>query len=185
MPFSVQYPIVELLTGLLTLHLWLKFSASINFLLYLYFISALIILSFIDLKYLLIPDVVVLPGIGLGILFNFINNNLINALFGLVLGGGLIFLVRTVGGLIYKKEVMGFGDVELSAMIGAYLGFKYTFIAILLAAVIGAIVGGLYLILTKKERQTPIPFGPFLSIGSVLSLFIEGLNPPILRLFLP
>lgn len=176
MPISFQYPLVEALTALLTMALWLRFYLSPGFFLYLYFAYGLIVVGLIDLNHLLIPDLVIIIGIFLGLVLNMIQARIIFALLGMVAAGGLILLVRTVGSLIYRKEVMGLGDIEVSAMLGAYLGIKYALISIFIAALLGSLIGGLYLILARKDRQTPIPFGLFLSAGGLLALFIEGLD---------
>lgn len=183
-PISVLYPLVEIITAACALGLWLRFGLSLGFFLYLIFSGILIVCSVIDLVHLLIPEILVLPGVALGIALHITEGTVLSSLAGIVLGGGLICLVRIIGGLVYHREVMGFGDVELAGMIGAFLGLKYTFIAILLAALLGALIAGIYLVGTRKERQTPIPFGPFLSLGALLALYVQGLNLPFLSYYL-
>jgi leader peptidase (prepilin peptidase)/N-methyltransferase len=106
--------------------------------------------------------------------------NYLAGLIGAIFGGGLILLIRVIGGLVYKREVMGMGDVYLTAMIGAFVGFPMIIPTIFLAALIGALFGIIYIISTKQSRESPIPFGPFLSIGGILIIVIQ---PQILELF--
>jgi leader peptidase (prepilin peptidase)/N-methyltransferase len=183
-PISLQYPLVEAITALLTLSLWLRWGLSLEFVFYLAFTSILVVSSFIDLSHMLIPEVLVLPGIALGIVLHVVEGGLVSCLAGLGLGAGLILLIRLAGGALYQREVMGFGDVELGGLIGAFLGLKYTFVAILLAALSGSLAGGAYLLFSRKGRQMPIPFGPFLSLGAILSLYVQGLNLPLLYYYL-
>jgi leader peptidase (prepilin peptidase)/N-methyltransferase len=142
------------------------------------FFCGLIMISGIDLTHQLIPDAISMPGIVLGIIYQLVRHNLILGLIGAVFGGGLILLIRVLGGWAYKKEVMGMGDVYLTAMIGAFVGFPNVILAIFIAAVFGAVIGIIYLSVTRKQRETPIPFGPFLSLGgaAVIATRIELLN---------
>lgn len=181
---SFQYPLVEAITAVLTLFLWLRWDLSLHFVFYLAFTSILVVSSFIDFSHMMIPEILVLPGIGLGIAFHIVGGGIVSCIAGIGLGAGLILLVRLAGGALYQREVMGFGDVELGGLIGAFLGLKYTFVAILLAALIGSLAGGAYLLFSGKGRQMPIPFGPFLSLGAVLALYIQGLNLPLLYYYL-
>ena len=164
-PISWQYPAVEALVGIVFLFLFRRYGLSLNLLFSLCFFCGLIVISGIDFTHQLIPDVITMPGIILGIVYQLTNHNLVLGLIGAAFGGGLILLIRFLGGWAYKKEVMGMGDVYLSAMIGAFVGFPNIILAIFIAAVFGAVVGIIYLSVTRKQRETPIPFGPFLSLG--------------------
>jgi leader peptidase (prepilin peptidase)/N-methyltransferase len=92
---------------------------------------------------------------------------------GILLGGGSLFLVATLYEWIFKREGMGGGDVKLLAMIGAFLGWKAVILTILLSSLIGSITGILIMILKGKDFKYAIPFGPFLSLGAVITLFYE------------
>jgi leader peptidase (prepilin peptidase)/N-methyltransferase len=178
MPISWQYPAVEALTGIIFLFLFLRYGLTFDLLFSLLFFCGLIMISGIDLTHQLIPDAISMPGIVLGIIYQLIKHNLILGLIGAAFGGGLILLIRVLGGWAYKKEVMGMGDVYLTAMIGAFVGFPNVILAIFIAAVFGAVIGIIYLSVTRKQRETPIPFGPFLSLGgaAVIVTRIDLLN---------
>lgn len=173
-PISIQYPLVELLTALLLLWSFMKFNFRIDF----YFISVffllLIVISGIDFTHQLIPDILSIPGIFIGLVYQFLNHNFLPGLVGALFGGGLILLIRGIGGWAYKKEVMGMGDVYLVALIGAFVGFPLIIPAIFIAALIGTIFGILYLAITHQNKDNPIPFGPFLSAGGVIVVILHN-----------
>ncbi len=170
---SFQYPLVELLTALLLLWSFNKYSLKIDFFFLSLFFIMLIIISGIDFTHQLIPDIISIPGIFLGMLYQFLNHHFIFGLVGALFGGGLIFLIRVFGGWVYKKEVMGMGDVYLVALIGAFVGFPLIIPAIFIAALIGSIAGIIYLSITRKGKDNPIPFGPFLSVAGVIVVVFQ------------
>ncbi|MEO0122464.1 MAG: prepilin peptidase [candidate division WOR-3 bacterium] len=165
---SIQYPIVELLTALLLLWSFTKFSFRIEFFFIAIFFIILIVISGIDFKHQVIPDIFSIPGIFVGLVYQFINHNFLPGLVGAFFGGGIIFLIRVLGGWAYKKEVMGMGDVYLVALIGAFVGFPMIIPAIFIAALVGTIFGIIYLAVTHQSKDNPIPFGPFLSAGGAI-----------------
>ncbi len=172
-PISFQYPLIEGITALCSLLLFIKFGLSWNYLFYFSFIAALIVITMIDLFHQIIPDVISLPGIGFGLLGSliFLQITFFNSLIGVVLGGGSLFLVATLYQWLLKREGMGGGDVKLLAMIGAFLGWKAVFLTILLSSLIGSITGIAIMAFKGKDFKYAIPFGPFLSLGAVVSLF--------------
>ena len=172
-PISFQYPLIEGGTALCSLLLFIKFGLSWNYLFYFSFIAALIVITVIDFFHQIIPDVISLPGIGLGLLGSLILSQItfFNSLIGVVLGGGSLFLVATLYQWFFKREGMGGGDVKLLAMIGAFLGWKAVFLTILLSSLIGSITGVATMAFKGKDFKYAIPFGPFLSLGAVVSLF--------------
>lgn len=129
---SIQYPVVEFLTGLIYLIIYLIYGLSIQSLVYIILSSALIIITFIDLNEQIIPDIISLPGIVVGLILSFIVPyiSFINSALGALVGGGVILIITWVGSIIFKKEAMGGGDVKLAAMIGAFLGWRYTIISL-------------------------------------------------------
>jgi leader peptidase (prepilin peptidase)/N-methyltransferase len=151
----------------------MKFGPSVSYLIYFALVAALIVITVIDLYHQIIPDVISLPGIGAGLLTSLINPNItfLDSLIGVLLGGGSLFLVATFYQWLFKREGMGGGDVKLLAMIGAFLGWKAVILTILLSSLIGSITGILIMILKGKDFKYAIPFGPFLSLGAVISLF--------------
>ncbi len=170
---SLQYPLVEGITALISLFLIMKFGPSLSYLFYFAFVAALIGITVIDLYHQIIPDVISLPGIGVGLLASLIIPQItfFNSLMGILLGGGSLFLVASLYQWIFKREGMGGGDVKLLAMIGAFLGWKAVILTILLSSLIGSITGITIMILKGKDFKYAIPFGPFLSLGAVISLF--------------
>ena len=172
-PISIQYPVVEGITALSSLFLIMRFGPSLSFLFYFAFIAALIVITVIDLYHQIIPDVISLPGIGVGLLASLLVPEITfwNSLIGILLGGGSLFLVATLYQWLFKREGMGGGDVKLLAMIGAFLGWKAVILTILLSSLIGSITGIFIMVLKGKDSKYAIPFGPFLSLGAVISLF--------------
>jgi len=170
---SLQYPLVEGITALSSLFLMMKFGLSLSFIIYFAFVASLIVITVIDLYHQIIPDVISLPGIGVGLLASFLipQTTFFNSLIGTLLGGGSLFLVATLYQWLFKREGMGGGDVKLLAMIGAFLGWKSVILTILLSSFIGSITGILIMVLKGKDFKYAIPFGPFLSLGAVIALF--------------
>jgi leader peptidase (prepilin peptidase)/N-methyltransferase len=172
-PISIQYPLVEGVTALSSLFLFMKFGPSLSYLFYFAFVAALIAITVIDLHHQIIPDGISLPGIGVGLLASLVIPQItfFNSLMGILLGGGSLFLVATLYEWIFKREGMGGGDVKLLAMVGAFLGWKPVIVTILLSSLIGSITGILIMILKGRDFKYAIPFGPFLSLGAVIALF--------------
>jgi leader peptidase (prepilin peptidase)/N-methyltransferase len=170
---SLQYPLVEGITALGSLLLFIKFGPSLNYLFYFLFIAALIVITVIDLYHQIIPDVVSLPGIVIGLLGSLVISQVTfwTSLIGIIAGGGSLFLVATAYQWLFKREGMGGGDVKLLAMIGAFLGWKAVILTILLSSFIGSIVGIAVILIKGKDFKYAIPFGPFLALGAVISLF--------------
>ena len=169
---SIQYPVVEFLTGLIYLIIYLIYGLSIQSLVYLILSSALIIIAFIDLNEQIVPDVISLPGIGVGLILSFFVPyiSFINSALGVVVGGGIILIIALVGSMIFKKEAMGGGDVKLAAMIGAFLGWRYAIISLFLGFFLGALTGIILIMAKIKKREDAIPFGPFIALGSIITL---------------
>jgi len=165
--------LVEGITALGSLILFIKFGPSLSYLFYFLFVAALIVITVIDLYHQIIPDVISLPGIGVGLLASLMIPQVTfsNSLVGVLLGGGSLFLVATIYQWFFKREGMGGGDVKLLAMIGAFLGWKAVILTILLSSLIGSIIGIMVMVLKAKDFKYAIPFGPFLSLGAVISLF--------------
>lgn len=172
-PISLQYPLVEGVTAFASFLLFMRFGPSWSYLFYFSFIASLIVITVIDLYHQIIPDVISLPGIGVGLLGSFVLPQLtfLNSLIGVLLGGGSLFLVATFYHWLFKREGMGGGDVKLLAMIGAFLGWKAVILTILLSSLIGSIMGIIVMMVKGKDLKYAIPFGPFLSLGAALSLF--------------
>ncbi|HEY6007554.1 MAG TPA: prepilin peptidase [Geobacteraceae bacterium] len=170
---SPQYPLVELINGLLTLALFLKFGPGLTFLVLFVFVSALVAITFIDLEHQIIPDVISLPGIPLGIAVSFFLPWLgwKNSLLGILLGGGSLLVVAYAYEFFTKNEGMGGGDVKLLAMMGAFLGWRSVPFIIFAASLAGSVIGLTVMAIQKKDSKLPIPFGPFLAFGALLYIF--------------
>lgn len=190
---SPQYPLVELLSGLIAaVVIWnagLNWAAvSVIVLFYLLGTAAIV-----DFRHQVIPDGITMPGMLLGIIFSSFQfpgfEGFFRALLGLLAGGGSLYLVALFGNAVFKKESMGGGDIKLAAMFGTFLGWKLTLIGIFVGFFIGALFGGIYLALNRdKPEPRPaseepdsddvdlpegnvLPFGPSLAMGALVSLF--------------
>lgn len=171
---SIQYPLVESFNGLLYGIFYNKLGISADFFIYSLFASSLLVISVIDLRHRIIPDVITLPGILLGLLISSFSYhiNFLESLIGTLMGGSILLAVGFGYELLRKKEGMGGGDVKLLAMIGSFLGWKAVLLVIFMASLSGSIIGILWIILKGKERDYAIPFGPYLSLGALFYLFL-------------
>ncbi len=171
---SVQYPLVEFITSALLVLAYLRFGLSWDFAARSILILFMILTFFIDLKHRIIPDVLTFPGIILGFLLSFVvtSPSVLNSLLGILVGGGMFYLSAILGELLFKKESMGGGDIKLAMMLGAFLGWQNIILVLLLSALLGSLIGGVALFLSKDVKQTrTIPFGPFLALGAVIAMF--------------
>ncbi|UCF73756.1 MAG: prepilin peptidase [Deltaproteobacteria bacterium] len=170
---SLRYPVVEGLSGLLSLALFIKYSLTAQFLLLLLFAAALIIITFIDLDYQIIPDIISIPGIFLGIGASFFIPIMswFESLFGILIGGGFLLLVAIGYKWLTGREGMGGGDIKLLAMVGAWLGWKAIPFILFSSSLIGVLIGGGTGLMKKRGLRSRIPFGPFLSISSIIYIF--------------
>ena len=167
-PISWRYPIIETITGLIFLSLYLNFRISPQFFIYALLCTSLIIIAFIDLEHKIIPDVITFPGIIIGLIISLTipHITLINSIKGLLIGGGLFYAIA-----ILSRGGMGGGDIKLIAMVGSFLGWKNVLLTIFLGSFFGSIAGIALIILKKKNRKDMVPFGPFLSLGAIISIF--------------
>jgi leader peptidase (prepilin peptidase) / N-methyltransferase len=177
---SFQYPFIELLTAVSFLLLAVKFPFDPIVFLYFYLAFVLIVISGIDYFWQIIPDFFSISLIIVGILFSAFNpqlgpdprSRILNSIFGFVIGGVVLLIMGYLGGLIFKKEAMGGGDIKLLAGIGAVLGWHKVLSTLIIASFFGSLVG-ITLILTKKiSRKDYIPFGPFLAFAAYLNVFL-------------
>ena len=169
-----RYPLVEGLTAGLYLMTVLHFGFTIRTVFLLLFFSLLVVITFIDLDHGIIPHALTLPGIPLGLIGSLITRDPSpwDALAGALVGAGLVYLIAVYAEVAFQKESMGGGDVNLLAMIGAFLGWRLMFLAFFSAVASGACLAlGLNAagVLSRKDR---IPFGPFLALGAFMALFV-------------
>ena len=170
---SSRYAIVELLTGILFLIVFNEFDMDISTVYYLILTSILIIITFIDIDHYIIPDELLIIGSLFAVIFNAVFKiiTLKESLLGAIIcGGGVLALIYLIE-FIVKKEVMGGGDIKLFAMIGLFLGVKYSLLAALISVYVGAIFGIATIIhskIKKTEFESMIPYGPFISIATFI-----------------
>jgi len=170
-----RYPTVEAVNGLAySLIVW-YFGLGWHSVIYAAFFSALLVVSYIDLDYQIIPDAITLPGMVLGVVAAVLALpiGLLDSVLGLLLGGGVLFVLAWVSPYLFGKEGMGGGDIKLLAMIGAFLGWKPVLLTMLLGAILGAIVGVALIALKVLRRDQYLPFGPFLAFGAIISMFFH------------
>jgi leader peptidase (prepilin peptidase)/N-methyltransferase len=200
---AARYPLVEAITGGLAVLALVHFGATPMALIAFAFTAALLLITFVDLDHLFIPDEVSLPGILIGLALSMLPDGIgiANAVGGAVLGGGILWAVAWSYERATGTEGMGFGDVKLLAMIGAFLGWQ-AIPAILVVASLSGSLAGILVIFTARgrakarrivrrlgvralgthvrraARTTAIPFGPFLALGAVVALYLPGITLP-------
>ena len=172
-PISWRYPLVEGLTGILFALTVTQYGVSLQAAFLAAFLGGLVVVSFIDLDHQIIPNVITLPGIPLGLLGGLVAGEppILDRLIGALAGAGFLYLVLLYGGALYGQDAMGEGDLNLIAMVGAFLGWRAVVVTILLACLIGSVVGLGLIGFRRLGRRQHIPFGPFLSLGAVIALF--------------
>lgn len=172
-PIAFRYALVELFGGLMAMCVYVKFGPGIEGIVYYGFIAALLVVTFIDIDHRIIPDVISLPGIVLGFAASFVmpSLNWTDSLLGLLAGGGSLYAVAWGYELITGKEGMGGGDIKLLAMIGAFIGWQGVLLTIFLGSAMGTLVGVTAMLKEKQNMKMRIPFGPFLALGAVISIF--------------
>jgi leader peptidase (prepilin peptidase)/N-methyltransferase len=200
---AATYPLIEAATGLLVLLCWRQAIPGVEALdaahlaLFVYhttFVCMLVGLTFIDLEHYIIPDefslyavpVGVLGALGIGMLAPDLAPSWQQSLVGALVGGGFLLAVAGIYWLIRREEGIGMGDVKLLAMIGAFLGaFPALFLVMLLSSIVGSIVGVAHIALAGRGLRTAIPFGPFLALGALITLFFGDVLVRFLLLGLP
>jgi leader peptidase (prepilin peptidase)/N-methyltransferase len=173
---SLRYPSVELLNGLMYAAVLYHFGFGWHLPLLFALVSSLIVITFIDLDFQIIPDVITLPGMIIGLAAShfimpdpFATYSLlgfVNSVIGLLAGGVTFYLIA-----ILSRGGMGGGDVKMMAMVGSFMGWKGVFLTTLVGSLTGSLIGIGLIIFKGKGRKTKIPFGPFLALGSLVALF--------------
>ncbi len=175
---SFVYPLIEGLTGVLFLLLYLTFGLSYSLLVNMALVSLLIVISFIDLKHMIIPNGLIIAMLAVGVIqltatiFTGVFGSWTEYAIGFLAGGLPLLLIAVVSTYIFKKEAMGGGDIKLMAAAGLVIGWKLVITSYLIGVILGAVIGIILLGTKKKARGDEIPFGPFLSIGILISIFL-------------
>jgi leader peptidase (prepilin peptidase)/N-methyltransferase len=187
---SLRYPLIELISAIMFVVLFNQYGLSFDLFFYMVLVCGLIVAAFVDINHRIIPDEVSIGGMLVGFILSAIKGlNLrpmhfdlkptVNSLLGIIIGGSTIYLTGLVFDLVYFKllkkppiqgetESMGGGDVKLLAMIGAFLGWQKVLLTFFIAPFFGAFIG-LINLLIKKDHT--IPYGPFLALAAIISLF--------------
>jgi leader peptidase (prepilin peptidase)/N-methyltransferase len=165
------------------LALFRSFGFSLEFVVYFVFFSALLVIIFIDLDTWTIPDIITLPGIVVGVAASFLLPRItwLQSVLGLLVGGGVLFLVAAGYQLLRKREGMGGGDIKLLAMIGAFLGLPGVIFTLFASSLAGSLAGALLMLRNKSGGATRIPFGPFLALAAMSYVFW---GPSVIRWYL-
>ncbi len=194
LPISFRYPRVELMNGLLYVWILHEFWLGGETLLMMAFCSSLVIITFIDFDFQIIPDIITLPGILVGIslapfFMSALNEPLpfhlasfmphaspylvrfLNSVIGMLCGALPLFFIGWLWEKLRHVEAMGGGDVKLMGMVGAFLGWKGALITIMIGALTGSVVGILLIAFKGHKMEKVIPFGPFLALGAVTTAF--------------
>lgn len=171
-PISARYPLVELLTALLSLVVAATFAPGWGLLAALLLTWVLVALTFIDLDKMLLPDQLTLPLLWGGLLFNLAGGfaPLADAVIGAMAGYLVLWSLYWAFKLLTGKEGMGYGDFKLLAALGAWLGWQALPIVLLLSSLVGAFIGIGLILLRNHHQNKPIPFGPYLAIAGWIAL---------------
>ena len=192
---SRRYPLVEAATAVLFLGAWSRFEWSSAFVICCLFLALILTLTVIDLYHRILPDVLTVGGLAAGILLSPLQDpgffrwetgpaslpawdHLGFSLLGAGLGGGFLWLVAALYRRFSGVDGMGFGDVKMTAMLGAFLGWRCALLSVFVGSVIGAAAGSIYMRTRSKGRSYPLPFGTFLGVASAVAAFW---GPGILR----
>jgi leader peptidase (prepilin peptidase) / N-methyltransferase len=190
---SVRYPLIEALTAAVSALIYIKFDIGIEWAVYFLFCAALIALAFIDADHRILPDVITLNGLWIGLAISIflwlpgpliarilqamgVNSpgprlvSIVSSLIGAAVGGGLLWFVREAYFRVRGVEGMGFGDVKMMAMVGAFIGTALTLFTILVGSILGSVIGITLMRFAGKDREYELPFGTFLSFGAILAV---------------
>jgi len=190
---SARYPSIEALTGLVSVLVYFKFGLSVEWGIFFAFSAALIVLAFIDLDHRILPDAITLNGIWVGLLSSIYLAQpnalavgllrivgiegisprivaLMASIIGALVGGGLLWGVAEAYLRLRGIEGMGFGDVKMMAMVGAFLGAPLALLTIMIGSLLGSVIGLLFIRFAGKTRQYELPFGTFLAAAGILTV---------------
>lgn len=169
---SILYPLIEALSAGNFFILYMKYRMSIDFIFLIIFTSMCLVLSFVDLKHFILPDVITIPMTILGLLYSLLIHKLKMSILGGIAGALILITLYFVYYLVKHQEGLGFGDVKMIAGIGTFLGLKLMLLTLFIAVISGTLVG-IIIVIKKKyfKFDIPLPFGTFLGFASLISLF--------------
>jgi leader peptidase (prepilin peptidase) / N-methyltransferase len=174
-PISWMYPAIELVTGALFVATYWTYGLTPLFAVRLGFICALVVLFSIDLIHQILPNVITLPGIVIGLSASvFLPPGWRGSLVGLLVGGVFPFLVAEGYLRVRGREGMGMGDFKMFAMVGAFLGWPLVWITLILSSVLGIVIGGTALAVSRRGLGTRLPFGTFIAAAAVIGTLFDG-----------
>ena len=168
---SPAYPIIEGVTGLLVAAVFYKFGFTWECLIYAIVVPTLVIITVIDIQHQIIPDKITLPGIAFGLAAGTYMHGFWDSLIGCLVGGGLFLFLAEVYFKLRGAIGMGGGDIKYIAAAGALLGWIQVLLVIFLGAIAGALFGGMGMSTKKLNFLSKIPFGPFLALATLISIF--------------
>ncbi len=192
---SLRYPLVEAATAALFVAAWMRFGWSSTFVVSCLFLALILTLTVIDLYHRILPDVLTFGGLAAGVVLSPLQDpdffhweaeptslpawdHLGFSLLGAVSGGGCLWLIATLYRRFSGVDGMGFGDVKMTAMLGAFLGWRCAWLSVFLGSVVGAVAGAIYMRARSEGRSYPLPFGTFLGVAAAA---VALWGPEILR----
>ena len=201
---SIRYPLTEALTAVISALIYLKYDLGVEYAVYFIFASALIVLAFIDADHRILPDPITLNGLWIGLVlslfvfipgplvarglqavgFSFPSERLVSftaSVLGAVVGGGILWGVSEAYFRVRGVEGMGFGDVKMMAMVGAFLGAPLAVFTIMVGSLLGSVIGVLMMKFAGKDRAYEIAFGMYLAIGGIVAVLYGN---DLIRLYL-
>ena len=172
-PISIRYPIVELVTmALFVLH-GEMFGWTALLLPRILFACAMVVLFAIDLEHQLLPNVITIPGIVIGLISSTVlPPGIVDALIGVVVGGGVLWLIGEAYFRYSGQEGMGGGDVKMLAMIGAFLGWKLVLVTLVLSSIAGSVIGMIVIAVKRGGLKYALPYGTFLALGALVASLV-------------
>jgi leader peptidase (prepilin peptidase) / N-methyltransferase len=169
---SAVYPVVEAVTAVLFAGAYAVYGPTPLLVVRLLFICALIVLFMIDLEHQILPNVITLPGVAIGFVVSvFVPPGWISSLIGLLAGGLFPFIVAELYLRVRGREGMGMGDFKMLGMVGAFLGWPLVWVTLLLSCLLGIVIGGGGLLVSRKGLATRIPFGTFIAAAALIGVF--------------
>jgi leader peptidase (prepilin peptidase)/N-methyltransferase len=172
-PISIMYPVVELITAVVFVAGYWWYGLTPLLAVRLLFACAMIVLFVIDLQHRILPNIITLPGIAIGFVCSFfLAPGVISSLIGIAIGGGIPWAMYELWLLIRHEEGMGFGDVKMLAMIGAFLGWQLVLFTLMVASMLGSVVGVVMILSKKGSLKYALPFGTFLAVAALMAAVV-------------